>query len=141
MTPLLHEYARPDGTLAHAWTTFGPDQVDVDPSTPAVLLDLTDVLLGYLAHGATTVRLDAIGFLWKQSGTTSIHLPQTHTIIRLWRVLVDSLAPGVLLLTETNVPHADNITYFGNGTDEAKLIHLAVKNEIDLSKKKVMLMP
>jgi glycosidase len=122
-TPLLHEYARSDGTVAHAWTTFGPDQVDVDPSTPAVLLDLTDVLLGYLAHGATTVRLDAIGFLWKQSGTSCIHLPQTHDVIRIWRVLVDALAPGTLLLTETNVPHADNITYFGDGSDEAHMVY------------------
>ncbi|MGL4256989.1 MAG: alpha-amylase family glycosyl hydrolase [Microbacterium sp.] len=122
-TPLLHEYARSDGTVAHAWTTFGPDQVDVDPSTPAVLLDLTDVLLGYLAHGATTVRLDAIGFLWKESGTSCIHLPQTHDVIRIWRVLVDALAPGTLLLTETNVPHADNITYFGDGSDEAHMVY------------------
>ena len=123
MTPLTHEYERPDGTSARAWTTFGPDQVDVDPSTPGVLLDLTDVLLGYLAHGATTVRLDAIGFLWKQSGTTGIHLPQTHAIIRLWRILADELAPGTILLTETNVPHADNITYFGNGSDEAHMVY------------------
>jgi glycosidase len=123
LTPLTHEYQRPNGTVARAWTTFGPDQVDVDPSTPAVLLDLTDVLLGYLAHGATTVRLDAIGFLWKQSGTTGIHLPQTHAVIRLWRILADELAPGTTLLTETNVPHADNITYFGNGSDEAHMVY------------------
>lgn len=122
-TPLLHEYARPDGTVARAWTTFGPDQVDVDPSTPAVLVELTDVLFAYLAHGATTVRLDAIGFLWKQSGTSCIHLPQTHAIIKLWRVLVDALAPGALLLTETNVPHDDNITYFGDGSDEANMVY------------------
>ena len=123
VTPLVHEYARPDGTMARAWTTFGPDQIDIDPSTPAVLLDLTDILLGYLARGATTVRLDAIGYLWKQSGTTCIHLPQTHDIIRIWRILVDELAPGTLLLTETNVPHADNITYFGDGSDEAHMVY------------------
>ncbi|WP_091228224.1 alpha-amylase family glycosyl hydrolase [Microbacterium sp. 3J1] len=122
-TPLVHEYARPDGTVARAWTTFGADQVDIDPSTPAVLLDLTDILLGYLARGATTVRLDAIGYLWKQSGTSCIHLPQTHAVIRLWRILVDELAPGTLLLTETNVPHADNITYFGDGDDEAHMVY------------------
>jgi glycosidase len=123
MTPLTHEYERPDGSVVRAWTTFGPDQVDVDPSTPGVLLDLTDVLLGYLARGATTARLDAIGFLWKQSGTTGIHLPQTHAVIRLWRILVDELAPGTILLTETNVPHDDNITYFGNGSDEAHMVY------------------
>lgn len=122
-SPLTHEYRRPDGRVAHAWTTFGPDQVDIDPSTPAALLDLTDVLLGYLARGATTVRLDAIGFLWKESGTTCIHLPQTHAVIRLWRALVDAVAPGTLLLTETNVPHADNVAYFGDGTDEAQMVY------------------
>ncbi|AKV86948.1 alpha-amylase [Microbacterium sp. CGR1] len=122
-TPLVHEYTRPDGSTARAWTTFGDDQIDVDPSTPAVLLDLTDILLGYLAHGATTVRLDAIGYLWKESGTTCIHLPQTHAIIRIWRALVDELAPGTMLLTETNVPHADNITYFGDGGDEANMVY------------------
>jgi sucrose phosphorylase len=122
-SPLVHEYERPDGSRARAWTTFGPDQVDVDPRTPAVLLDLTDVLLGYVARGARTVRLDAIGYLWKESGTTSIHLPQTHDVIRIWRALLDVLAPGVLLLTETNVPHADNITYFGDGSDEANMVY------------------
>jgi len=122
-SPLVHEYPRSDGTTALAWTTFGPDQVDVDPRTPAVLLELTDVLLGYLAHGATTVRLDAIGFLWKESGTTCIHLPQTHTVIRIWRALVDALAPGTQLLTETNVPHVDNVRYFGDGTDEAHMVY------------------
>ena len=122
-TPLFHAYARPDGTSAWAWTTFGEDQVDVDVRHPATLVELTDVLLGYLAHGASAVRLDAIGFLWKQSGTTCIHLPQTHAVIKLWRALVDHVAPGARLLTETNVPHAENISYFGNGEDEAHLVY------------------
>ena len=78
----FHAYARPDGTIG-----VGVDHVRRGPgrrrrpSTPAALLELTDVLLGYLAHGASTVRLDAIGFLWKESGTTCLHLPQTHAII------------------------------------------------------------
>ena len=122
-TPLFHAYARPDGTSAWAWTTFGEDQVDVDVRHPATLVELTDVLLGYLAHGASAVRLDAIGFLWKQSTTTCIHLPQTHAVIKLWRALVDHVAPGARLLTETNVPHAENISYFGNGEDEAHLVY------------------
>ena len=109
--------------MVEAWTTFGPDQVDVDVRTPAVLLELTDVLLGYVGHGAGAVRLDAIGFLWKESGTTCLHLPQTHTVIQVWRALLDALAPGALLLTETNVPHAENVGYFGDGSDEANLVY------------------
>ena len=122
-TPLFHAYPRPDGTQMWAWTTFGEDQVDVDVRHPATLVELTDVLLGYLARGASAVRLDAIGFLWKESGTTCIHLPQTHAVIKLWRALADHVSPGARLLTETNVPHAENISYFGNGEDEAHLVY------------------
>ncbi len=122
-TPLVHEYPCPDGTVTTAWTTFSADQVDVNAATPAALLDLTDVLLGYIAAGADTVRLDAIGFLWKESGTTCLHRPGTHAVIKIWRAILDEIAPGVRLLTETNVPHADNVTYFGNGSDEAHMVY------------------
>lgn len=123
VSPLFHDYARPDGSTVCAWTTFGRDQLDVNVASPELLLDLTDVLLGYLEHGASAIRLDAIGFLWKESGTTCLHLPQTHAIVKLWRAIVDVVAPGTQLLTETNVPHAENISYFGDGTDEAHLVY------------------
>jgi sucrose phosphorylase len=123
VTPLFHGYRRPSGDEVLVWTTFGPDQVDVDVRSPSVLLELTDVLLGYLANGASGVRLDAIGFLWKQSGTTCLHLPQTHAVVKLWRCLVDHLAPGTQLLTETNVPHVENVSYFGDGSDEAHMVY------------------
>jgi sucrose phosphorylase len=122
-TPLFHPFPRPDGSTAWAWTTFGADQVDVDVRTPAALLELTDVLLGFVQRGAAAVRLDAIGFLWKESGTPCLHLAQTHAVIKLWRTVVDAVAPGVQLLTETNVPHADNVSYFGDGRDEANLVY------------------
>jgi glycosidase len=122
-SPLFHAFARPDGTKAWAWTTFGEDQVDVDVRHPQTLVELTDVLLGYLVRGASAVRLDAIGFLWKESGTSCLHLPQTHAVIKLWRALADHVAPGARLLTETNVPHAENISYFGDGSDEAHLVY------------------
>ncbi|MFW7413704.1 alpha-amylase family glycosyl hydrolase [Demequina sp. SO4-18] len=122
-TDLVHEYPRQDGTLARAWTTFGPDQVDLNVAEPAVLAELTDVLLTYVARGADTIRLDAIGYLWKDSGTSCIHRPGTHAIIKMWRAMLDELAPGVRLLTETNVPHRDNVSYFGNLTDEAHMVY------------------
>jgi glycosidase len=121
--PLYHDYPRPDGTTTSVWTTFGPDQVDVNAATPEALLELTDVLLGYVERGASAIRLDAIGFLWKESGTSCMHLPQTHAVVKLWRALVDHVAPGTQLLTETNVPHVENIAYFGDGADEAHLVY------------------
>ncbi len=122
-SPLIHQFSRPDGSEVGVWTTFGPDQVDVNAAEPGVLLDLTDVLLGYVDRGATAIRLDAIGFLWKASATSCLHLPQTHAIIKIWRAIIDHVAPGVRLLTETNVPHAENISYFGDGTDEAHMVY------------------
>ncbi|HYV26089.1 MAG TPA: hypothetical protein VFA77_01035, partial [Candidatus Eisenbacteria bacterium] len=65
----------------------------------------------------------AIAYLWKEIGTPCIHLPQTHGIIQLMRAVLDDVAPHVQLITETNVPHADNISYFGDGTNEAQLVY------------------
>ncbi len=121
-TPLLTSFDAADGRRA-VWTTFSADQVDLDFSTPQVLLAVTRELLAYVAHGADAIRLDAVAFLWKQPGTPSIHLPQTHEVIRLWRTVLDAVAPGTLLITETNVPHLENVSYFGDGTDEAHLVY------------------
>ncbi|ROR74308.1 sugar phosphorylase [Bogoriella caseilytica] len=104
------------------WTTFSAEQADLDFREPAVLLAITAVLLDYLRRGASWIRLDAIAFLWKELGTTCIHLPQTHEVVRFWRTLVDALAPGSVLLTETNVPHAENVSYLGTG-DEAHAVY------------------
>ncbi len=106
----------------HVWTTFSDDQIDLDFSNPDVLFDFLDILLFYIANGATIVRLDAIAYLWKKIGTNCIHLEQTHEVVKLMRDLLDMVAPDVVLLTETNVPHAENISYFGKG-DEAHMVY------------------
>lgn len=105
------------------WTTFSADQVDLNFRNPDVLLEIVDTLLFYVARGAEIIRLDAIAFLWKEFGTTCLHLPQTHRIIQLFRALLDAIAPHVILMTETNVPHADNLSYFGNGANEAQMVY------------------
>jgi len=120
--PLLTEFATARGP-ERIWTTFSADQVDVNGKNPRVLLALLEALLFYVAHGARFIRLDAIAYLWKEIGTTCIHLPQTHAVIQLMRAVLDEVAPHVQLITETNVPHADNISYFGDGTNEAQLVY------------------
>lgn len=105
------------------WTTFSDDQIDLNFANPRVLLEVLDTLLFYAAHGADFIRLDAIGYLWKEIGTTSLHLPQTHRAIQLMRAVLDEAAPDVMLITETNVPHVDNVSYFGDGTNEAQLVY------------------
>ena len=105
------------------WTTFSADQIDLNYKNPQLLLDVMDVLLDYVAHGAEFIRLDAIAFIWKESGTTCLHQPQAHRIVQLMRTVLDIVAPRVSIITETNVPHEDNISYFGDGANEAQMVY------------------
>lgn len=119
--PLLTAFETPSGTK-HVWTTFSADQVDLNYENPDVLIEMLDVLLMYARQGAEVVRLDAIAYLWKELGTTCIHLPQTHEVVKLMRDVLDTYAPGTILISETNVPHKENVSYFGDG-DEAQMVY------------------
>lgn len=112
-----------DAGEQHVWTTFSSDQIDLNYASENVLLAVLDVLLSYVRHGASLIRLDAIAYLWKIIGTSCIHLPETHTVVQLMRDVLDVVAPDVLIITETNVPHDENISYFGDGTNEAQLVY------------------
>lgn len=105
------------------WTTFSEDQIDLNYKNPHVLLRVIEVLLFYIRHGADIIRLDAVTYIWYEPGTSCVHLPQTHEIIKLLRDVLDEVAPTVSLITETNVPHRDNVSYFGNGRDEAHMVY------------------
>ncbi len=120
--PLVTEFKTPSG-IKRVWTTFSADQIDLNYKNPDVLLYIIDVLLFYVEMGASIIRLDAIAYLWKESGTTCIHLPQTHEVVKLFRAIFDMVAPHVKIITETNVPHRENISYFGNGNDEAHMVY------------------
>lgn len=120
-SPLLREVETVDGTR-HVWCTFSHDQVDLNFANPAVLLEMLRVLRFHVDHGVRIIRLDAVAFLWKQPGTPSIHLRQTHAIVKLMRVLADYASEKVILLTETNVPKAENLSYFGR-RDEAHMVY------------------
>ncbi|QPI62967.1 sugar phosphorylase [Vreelandella venusta] len=127
-SPLLVPISTRRGTR-HVWATFSEDQIDLNFENPDVLLEFVGILLFYLQQGVRIIRLDAVAFLWKRLGTPCIHLPETHTVVRLLRAIVDEIAPGTLIITETNVPHAENISYFGlerlaNGSpDEAHMVY------------------
>lgn len=122
-SPLFHKYEGKDGINKTAWTTFSEDQVDINIKHFPVFIKMTDILLNYAKNGATSIRLDAIGFLWKESGTSCMHLPETHKIIEIWRVLLDYFKKNTQIITETNVPHIENISYFGDKTNEAHMVY------------------
>lgn len=122
-TPLLSEFIDADGKIHNIWTTFSKDQVDLNYASYRVLVAVLDALFYYVKNGATLIRLDAIAFIWKEIGTDCVHLPQTHELIQLMREVLHEVAPEVIIITETNVPHKENISYFGSGEDEAQMVY------------------
>ena len=119
--PLTHTFETAHGP-EEIWTTFSRDQVDLNFHAPEVLEEMLDVFLGYVERGAQIIRLDAIAYLWKEIGHPCIHHPNTHRVVKLMRAIVEELAPWVMIITETNVPHTENVSYFGNG-DEAHMVY------------------
>lgn len=115
-SPLLKEVQTGDGRK-YVWCTFSHDQVDFDFRNPEVLKAFTIIIKHYLDAGVKIFRLDAIAFLWKVTGTKSINLPQTHEVVRLLRVLIESASPSAIIITETNIPNIQNLTYFGNANE------------------------
>jgi sucrose phosphorylase len=120
-TPLLQKVETANGPR-HVWCTFSHDQIDLDFRNPEVLLEFLRIIRLHVDNGVRIIRLDAVAFLWKEAGTSSIHLPQTHAIVQLMRLLCDYAAETIILLTETNVPKAENLSYFGN-RNEAHAIY------------------
>ncbi len=109
--------------VKYVWTTFSPDQVDLNYKNPKTLMKVLDLLLFYVRRGVDIIRLDAATYLWWELGTSSAHLLETHTLVQLFRAVFDAVAPKVGLITETNVPHEDNVSYFGDGTNEAHMVY------------------
>ncbi len=116
VSPLLRETETAEGTK-HVWCTFSHDQVDFDFRNPKVLLAFIDIIKLYIDKGAKIFRLDAVAFLWKIVGTSCINLFQTHEVIRLIRTLIEHVDPSIIIITETNIPNRENLTYFGNANE------------------------
>ncbi|MDP2697640.1 alpha-amylase family glycosyl hydrolase [Thalassospira sp.] len=118
---LLCEVPTSQGTR-HVWCTFSYDQIDLDYGNPDVFFEILKIVLDYLSHGVRVIRLDAIGYIWKQAGTTSINADPAHKIIKALRLGATAVAPDMLFITETNLPLLENLSYFGQ-QDEAHLIY------------------
>jgi glycosidase len=122
--PLLSE-VHTDWGIQYVWTTFSKDQIDLNYYNPQVLLEMVDLLLYYVEKGAEIIRLDAIAYIWKEPGKPSIHEPQVYAIVKIFRAVLDAVAPGTLLITETNVPHKENVSYFGEQHHDSQMTDMA----------------
>ena len=121
--PLLTRFKKTSDDPVYVWTTFSADQIDLNYKSLEVLKQMVKSLLFYVEQGATSIRLDAVAYIWKEIGTTCIHLPQAHQMVQFFRSILNVVAPDVLLITETNVPHNENMSYFGDGHNEAQMIY------------------
>lgn len=121
--PLLTPFVKDNGDRVWLWTTFSADQIDLNFRSLDTLARMIDVLLFYTANGASMVRMDAVGYLWKEIGSSCIHLRQTHLAVKLMRRILTAVSPRTLIVTETNVPHSENVSYFGDGGDEAHMVY------------------
>ena len=101
----------------YLWRTFSPDQIDLNFKNPSVLLRFIKIIIHLINNGVTIFRLDAIAYLWKQNGTKCINLSQTHEIIKLLRVVTSLLNIQTLIITETNLPEKENLSYFGKNNE------------------------
>ena len=120
--PLYYAYETAHGQEL-LWATFSKDQLDLNYENYHVLIHVLKVLATYAKKGARFIRFDAVGFLWKDEKTSSMHLPQTHTIVKIMRYVLDRMYPGTIIITETNVPHVENVSYFGQHDDEAHMVY------------------
>ncbi len=120
-TPLFTKFKTAWGDK-YVWTTFSADQIDLNYRNPEVLMRMIDVLLFYISQGAEIIRLDAIGYVWKEPHTSCVNLAKTHQIVKLFRRIIQYVAPYAMLLTEANFPYKENIAYFGEG-DEAHMVY------------------
>jgi sucrose phosphorylase len=115
-TPLLRPTETSKGT-EYVWCTFSHEQVDFDFTNINVLKEFVNILRFYLDNGIRIFRLDAVAFLWKKLGTNCLNLPETHEVVRLMRTLLEHAETDAVIITETNIPNRENLSYFGNGNE------------------------
>ena len=132
----------------YVMTTFYPYQWDLNYWNPAVFVEMTDNLLNLTNRGIDIIRIDAVPYIWKQLGTNCRNLPQVHTIVRMLRMICETVCPGVLLLGEVVMEPEKVVPYFGtvekpechmlyNVTTMATTWHTAAVSDVSLLKRQM----
>lgn len=94
-TPVLSPFKSSLG-VRHLWTTFGPDQVDLNYRNPAVLRAIRDIAQSLASEGVSSLRLDAIAYVWKEFGSSCANLPQAADVLRLLRAGLGADRPNLI---------------------------------------------
>jgi len=96
-------------------TVFNRYQWDLNYGNPEVFLEMLGNLVALANQGVDVVRFDALAFLWKKIGTDSQNLPEAHRLVALFRLCLQVVAPGVIILAEAIVAPREIVKYFGEG--------------------------
>src|SRR4051794_19913780 len=110
------------------WTTFNDYQWDLDYTNPAVFRAMAEAMLGLAEVGVDVLRLDAVPFLWKRTGTNSQNQPEVHDLLQAFRALMRMAAPAVAFKAEAIVSPRDLVGYLGAGRHAGKECDLAYHN-------------
>jgi amylosucrase len=106
-------------------TCFNTYQWDLNYTNPEVFIEMLANLIRLANMGVDVIRFDALAFLWKKVGTDSQNLPEAHQLISLFRMCLQVIAPGVILLAEAIVAPRNIIKYFGEGPLEGNECEVA----------------
>jgi sucrose phosphorylase len=69
------------GEAVDLWTTFTPEQIDIDVTHPLGQQYLDNILQTFASNGVKLIRLDAVGYAIKKPGTSCFMLPETFDFI------------------------------------------------------------
>jgi sucrose phosphorylase len=86
-----------NGEKKFLWTTFTPQQLDIDVQHPQGGAYLDGILTTFAANGVNMVRLDAVGYAIKKPGTSCFMLPETFDFIAAFAGRAKSLGIEVLV--------------------------------------------
>ena len=103
-------------------SSFHPYQWDLNYRNPAVFNDMVCSMLHLANLGVEVLRIDAVPYLWKEAGTTCRNLPKVHTIMRMIRLIIETVCPAVILKGEVVMAPRELAPYFG--TQEKPECHL-----------------
>ncbi len=89
------------------WTTFTPQQVDIDVAHPQGQAYLTSILQTLARNNVRMVRLDAVGYAIKKAGDSCFMMPETHAFID--QFAAEARALGIEVLVEIHAYHRKQI--------------------------------
>ena len=107
-----------DDIKKYVMTRFYEFQWDLNYKNPQVFNKVVEVLLTLANKGVDIFRLDAIPYMWKELGTTSMNLPQVHTLLKMMKMIADDVCPSVIFLGEAIVEPKEIVRYFGTRSDK-----------------------